>query len=84
MVTGLAPFVRSAHTLFPLELLPDWLAGLALWNPATYTILMVREMMTGVPSGVPVALSLGVLSVFVVVVILVAGWVFTRDVNRPF
>lgn len=78
------PLFMISPALFPLELLPDWLAGVALWNPATYTILMVREMMTGVPSGVPVALSLGILSLFVVVVILVAGWVFTRDVNRPF
>lgn len=78
------PLFMISPALFPLELLPEWLAGLAKLNPATYTILMVREMMTGVPSGVPAALSLGILGVFVAVVVAVAGWTFTRDVNRPF
>ena len=78
------PLFMISPALFPLELLPEWLAGLAKLNPATYTILMVREMMTGVPSGVPTALSLGILGVFVAVVVAVAGWTFTRDVNRPF
>lgn len=78
------PLFMISPALFPLELLPEWLAGLAKLNPATYTILMVREMMTGVPSGVPAALSLGILGVFVAAVVAVAGWTFTRDVNRPF
>jgi ABC-2 type transport system permease protein len=78
------PLFMISPALFPLELLPEWLAGLARLNPATYTILMVREMMTGVPSGVPAALSLGILAAFVAAVVAVAGWTFTRDVNRPF
>ena len=78
------PLFMISPALFPLELLPEWLANLAKFNPATYTILMVREMMTGVPSGVPAALSLGILGAFVAVVVVVAGWTFTRDVNRPF
>ena len=78
------PLFMISPALFPLELLPEWLATLAKFNPATYTILMVREMMTGVPSGVPAALSLGILAAFVAAVVVVAGWTFTRDVNRPF
>lgn len=78
------PLFMVSPALFPLELLPDWLAELARLNPATYTILLVREMMTGVPSGVPAALSLGVLSAFVGGIVVLASWVFTRDVNRPF
>ena len=78
------PLFMISPALFPLELLPEWLANLAKLNPATYTILMVREMMTGVPSGVPAALSLGILGAFVAAVVVVAGWTFTRDVNRPF
>lgn len=78
------PLFMISPALFPLELLPEWLATMAQLNPATYTILMVREMMTGVPSEVPVVLSLGILSAFVVAVVAVAGWIFTRDVNRPF
>ena len=40
-------------------------------NPVTYTVL-------------PVALSLGVISAFVVSMTLIAGYVFTREVNKPF
>lgn len=78
------PLFMISPALFPLELLPDWLATLAEFNPATYAILLIREMMTGVPAGISATLSIGVLSVFVGVVVLAAGWTFTREVNRPF
>ena len=78
------PLFMISPALFPMELLPDWLATLAQFNPATYAILLVREMMTGISSGVPVGLSIGVLGLFVGGIVLVAGWTFTRDVNRPF
>ena len=78
------PLFMISPALFPMELLPDWLAALAQFNPATYTILLVREMMTGVPSGVPASLSLGVLVAFVAGITALASWAFTRDVNRPF
>lgn len=78
------PLFMISPALFPLELLPDWLATLAEFNPATYAILLIREMMTGVPAGISTTLSIGVLSVFVGVVVLAAGWTFTREVNRPF
>lgn len=77
------PLFMISPALFPLELLPEWLATLAGFNPATYTILLIREMMTGVPSGVSAELSLAVLSVFVAVVVLLASWTFTREINRP-
>ncbi|MGI0003411.1 MAG: ABC transporter permease, partial [Nitrosopumilaceae archaeon] len=44
---GMPRFMLSP-ALFPLELLPDWLAAAARLNPVTYTVLLVREMMTGV------------------------------------
>lgn len=78
------PLFMISPALFPLELMPEWLAALAQLNPATYTILLIREMMTGTASGVPALLSLGVLAVFVCVVTVIAGWTFTRDISRPF
>ena len=79
------PLFMISPALFPLELLPDWLATIAKLNPVTYTILLVREMMTGVSEGgIPVLLSLGVLFVFVFVMISIASYVFTREVNKPF
>ena len=79
------PLFMISPALFPLELLPDWLATIAKLNPVTYTVLLVREMMTGVSEGgIPILLSLGVLFTFVLVMIGLASYVFTREVNKPF
>ena len=79
------PLFMLSPALFPLELLPNWLAVIAKLNPVTYTILLVRELMTGVSEGgIPILLSLGVLIAFVLVMIGFASYVFTREVNKPF
>ena len=59
------PLFMISPALFPLELLPDWLAVAAKLNPVTYTILLIRGLMTGVTEGVSPALSIGVIAVFV-------------------
>lgn len=78
------PLFMLSPALFPLELLPDWLATLAQLNPVTYTVLLVRGMMTGVTEGVPTVLSLSVLGIFAGIMIGLASYVFTREVNKPF
>jgi len=78
------PLFMLSPALFPLELLPEWLAIAARFNPVTYTILLIRGMMTGVSEGVDPLLSVGIIVVFVVVMIGLASYVFTREVNRPF
>ena len=45
------PLFMLSPALFPLELLPNWLAVVAKLNPVTYTVLLVRELMTGVSEG---------------------------------
>ncbi len=79
------PLFMLSPALFPLELLPDWLAAVAKLNPVTYTVLLVREMMTGVSEGeISVILSLGVICVFVLVMVGLASYVFTHEVDKPF
>lgn len=79
------PLFMLSPALFPLELLPDWLAVIAKLNPVTYTVLLVRELMTGVSEGgIPIILSLGILVAFVAAMIALASYVFTREVNKPF
>ncbi|HXV51157.1 MAG TPA: ABC transporter permease [Nitrosopumilaceae archaeon] len=78
------PLFMLSPALFPLELLPDWLAAAARLNPVTYTVLLVREMMTGVTEGVSTILSIGVIAIFVAVMVGLASYVFTREVNKPF
>ena len=79
------PLFMLSPALFPLELLPDWLATIAKFNPVTYTVLLVREMMTGVTEGgISALLSIGIILAFVLVMIGLASYVFTREVNKPF
>jgi len=78
------PLFMISPALFPLELLPEWLAIAAKLNPVTYTVLLVRGMMTGVTEGVPTAMSIGVICIFTVAMICIASYTFTREVNRPF
>jgi len=79
------PLFMLSPALFPLELLPGWLATIAKLNPVTYTVLLVREMMTGVTEGgISPVLSIGIIFAFVLVMIGFASYVFTREVNKPF
>lgn len=78
------PLFMLSPALFPLELLPDWLETLARFNPVTYTVLLVRAMMTGVDEGVSVLFSIAIIAAFVLAMVLVASYVFTREVNKPF
>jgi len=79
------PLFMLSPALFPLELLPSWLATIAKLNPVTYTVLLVREMMTGVTEGgISAILSIGIIFAFVLVMIGFASYVFTREVNKPF
>lgn len=78
------PLFMLSPALFPLELLPDWLAAAARLNPVTYTVLLVRELMTGVTEGVSAAVSLAIIGIFVAAMVGIASYVFTREVNKPF
>jgi ABC-2 type transport system permease protein len=78
------PLFMLSPALFPLDLLPEWLATAAKLNPVTYTVLLVREMMTGVTEGVSAVMSIGIILAFVIAMIGIASYTFTREVNKPF
>lgn len=78
------PLFMLSPALFPLELVPDWLAIVAKLNPVTYSVLLIRGMMTGTTQTASVVLDLAVISGFVVVMVALASYVFTREVNKPF
>jgi ABC-2 type transport system permease protein len=78
------PLFMLSPALFPLELLPPWLAFVARLNPVTYAVLLIRQMMTGTVQILPVAIELTVIGGFVVVMVSIASYVFTREVNKPF
>jgi len=76
--------VNFCILLFPLELMPTWLATLASLNPATYAILMIREMMSGVTQDISLIMGLGILLIFAGVMVAIASYVFRKEVNKPF
>ena len=78
------PLFMLSPALFPLSLLPDWLEWLARLNPVTYAVLLVRDLMGGGQSDVPAILSLAVVAAFAAAMVAVAGYTFTREVNKPF
>lgn len=78
------PLFMLSPSLFPLELVPNWLAFVAKLNPVTYTVLLIRGMMTGTTQTVSMVLELAVISGFVIVMVALASYVFTREVNKPF
>ena len=78
------PLFMLSPALFPLELVPEWLAIVAKLNPVTYSVLLIRGMMTGTTQAVSVVLDLAIISGFVIVMVALASYVFTREVNKPF
>ncbi len=78
------PLFMLSPALFPLELLPHWLAFIAKLNPVTYSVLLIREMMTGTAQIFSIAVDVAVICGFVAIMIAMASYVFTREVNKPF
>ena len=79
------PLFMMSPALFPLELLPEWLSTLAKFNPVTYAVLLIREMMTGVSEGnITMLIGFTVIVGFVACMVAIASYVFTKDVNKPF
>src|SRR5438309_9357911 len=78
------PLFMLSPALFPLELLPSWLAFVAKLNPVTYSVLLIRQIMTGTIQIFSVAFDIAVICGFVVAMVALASYVFTREVNKPF
>jgi ABC-2 type transport system permease protein len=78
------PLFMLSPALFPLELLPHWLAFIAKLNPVTYSVLLIRQMMTGTVPSVSIVFDIAVIVGFVAIMIGLASYVFTREVNKPF
>ncbi len=79
---GMPLFVLSP-ALFPLALLPDWLAFIAQFNPVTYAILLIRNTMSS-NENMHIEVSLAIMIVFVILITMLASFVFTRDIQKPF
>jgi ABC-2 type transport system permease protein len=69
MVTSILqfPLMFLSGIFFPLEQMPGWLRSVAAALPLTYLGDALRQVMVGGTPFVPVILSVGVLSVWLVV-----------------
>lgn len=78
------PLFMLSPALFPLELLPEWLATIARFNPVTYAIILVRDLMSGTVVAETALLAIGIIAGFVAIMVTVTTLVFMREVSRPF
>ena len=78
------PMFMISPALFPLALMPEWLGSIAQFNPVTYAVILVRNMMSGYVESSSAALSIVILCGFAIAMTLLASYVFTREVNKPF
>jgi ABC-2 type transport system permease protein len=78
------PMFMLSSALFPLELMPDWLATVVQLNPLTYTIELVRMLIVGnTVSNIHLFVDISVLIGFVAGMIAFAAYMFTREVSKP-
>ena len=78
------PMFMISPALCPCALMSDWLATIAQCNPVTYAVVLVRSMMSGYVESSSAAFSIVILGGFVIAMTLLASYVFTREVNKPF
>lgn len=75
-------FVSSA--LFPLRLMPAWLASTAMLNPLTYAIDAIRSFMAPSYTGmdVNILVDFAVIGIFSAITISISTSMFNREVKR--
>jgi ABC-2 type transport system permease protein len=71
------PLFFLSGSMYPLEDAPAWLAPLVRGNPMTYVVDALRTVALGT-GNFPLALDLGVIAVFSVVLTTLAAWSFKR------
>jgi ABC-2 type transport system permease protein len=79
------PLLFMSSALFPLTLMPNWLASLAKYNPLTYAIDAIRFFVTPsfqVASGVGLQVDILTVLAFALVAVIASAYVFTREVQR--
>ena len=75
------PIFLLSGALFPItNNLPDWLSFIVYLDPLTYGVDALRHIILGTSyhSVLPLEISIGVITIFTIVVILLAALVFTK------
>jgi ABC-2 type transport system permease protein len=75
------PLFFASNALYPVSIMPDYVEALAVFNPLSYMVDGLRELMVGVPGHFGVWQSLLVLVVVNATIVWIASRVFPRVVQ---
>jgi ABC-2 type transport system permease protein len=68
------PFFFASNAIYPVALMPPWLASIARFNPLTYLVDALRALMlVGAHSVFGLGLDLGFLSLFLLILVAIAA-----------
>lgn len=73
------PMFFISGAVFPLDKVPSWLSGLSLLDPLRYGVDGLRGVFLGqAAASFPIALDLGILSAFCLVMVAIATYTFSK------
>jgi ABC-2 type transport system permease protein len=72
------PLFFASNALYPVSIMPPYVEWLAIFNPLSYMVDGLRELMVGVPGHFGVWASMGVLIVVDVIIVWLAARIFPR------
>jgi ABC-2 type transport system permease protein len=76
------PLFFVSNAIYPLAMMPPWLAHLSRWNPLTYLVDALRALMVeGGASGFGLGTDLGVLAAIFAVMVVVAALLYPTVVR---
>ncbi len=75
------PLLFASNALYPLDVLPDWMRMIVLFNPATYFIDAIRALAFGTPPTLPLWISSVILLGFAVIGMTFALALFRRSLR---
>ena len=71
------PLFFASNAIYPLELMPDWLKSVAIFNPLTYLVDVLRgSMIVGGVSTFPVITSFGVMGLVFLILLALASKIY--------
>jgi ABC-2 type transport system permease protein len=76
------PLFFASNALYPIALMPGWVAVIAHLNPLSYMVDGLRELMiAGVPAGLGLPLDFGVLGVANILIVMLAARLYPNLVR---
>ena len=74
------PLMFASNAMFPVEAMPGWLQVVARWNPLSYAVAPLRELVGKGLWTASIGKGLLVMLIFAVLMSLVASWQFRRSI----